>query len=198
MPAVHVGLGLGKERDALVIELQWMVDGVSEQVGSLTAGRHPDHVVTGSVARAVMCTDTRRELGGCRAEETKHSRGPGDLKPPPAHELAGRGGGRRHLPLDGTAHDHRIGKEQDTARGDPPDMVGVQMSEEDGADVGRRDTGCSQRTGQQPSCGNRLRRICEPGRDGNIAGERDAGRLEARIHQDDQVLCLNQEAVARS
>jgi len=87
-----------------------------------------------------------------------------------------------------------MGKEQSTTRGDPPDIVGVQMSEEDGADIGRRDTGCGQRAGQQPSCGNRLRRIREPGRGGNIAGERDAGRPEARIHQDGQVLCLNQEA----
>jgi hypothetical protein len=130
-----------------------MMDGVSEQVGSLTVGRHADDVVTGSVARAVMCIDTRRELGGCRVEETKHPRGPDSRKPPPALELAGRGGDWRRLPLDGTAHDHRIGKERNTTRGDPPDMVGVQMSEEDGGDIGRRDTGCGQRAGQQPSCG---------------------------------------------
>ena len=73
-------------------------------------------------------------------------------------------------------------------------MVGVQMSEEDGGDIRRRDTGCSQRAGQQPSGGNRLQRIRELGRGGNIAGERDAGRPEARIHKDGQVLRLNQEA----
>ena len=73
-------------------------------------------------------------------------------------------------------------------------MVGVQMSEEDGGDIRRRDTGCSQRAGQQPSGGNRLRRIRELGRGGNLAGERDAGRPEARIYKDGQVLRLNQEA----
>ena len=73
-------------------------------------------------------------------------------------------------------------------------MVGVQMGEEDGGDISRRDTGCSQRAGQQPSCGNRLRRIREPGRGGNIAGERDGGRPEARVHKDGQTLCLDQEA----
>ena len=73
-------------------------------------------------------------------------------------------------------------------------MVGVQMGEEDGGDIGRRDTGCSQRAGQQPCCGNRLRRIGEPGRGGNIAGERDARRSQARIHQDGPALCLDQEA----
>jgi hypothetical protein len=73
-------------------------------------------------------------------------------------------------------------------------MVGVQMSEEDDADIGGRDTGCSQRGGQQPSCGDRLGRISEPGRGGNIVGEQDAGRPEARIDKDGQVLCLNQEA----
>ena len=73
-------------------------------------------------------------------------------------------------------------------------MVGVQMGEEDGGDIRRRDTGCSQRPGQQPSGGNRLRRIREPGRGGNIAGERDAGRPEARIHQDGPARRLDQEA----
>lgn len=76
-------------------------------------------------------------------------------------------------------------------------MVGVQMGEEDGGDIRRRNTGCSQRAGQQASCGNRLRRIREPGRGGNIAGERDAGRPEARIHKNGKALCLNQEAPHR-
>jgi hypothetical protein len=69
-----------------------------------------------------------------------------------------------------------MGKEQDAVGGDPPDMVGVQMSEEDGADIGRPDTGRGQRAGQPPSYGNRLRRIREPGRGGNIGGERDVVR----------------------
>ncbi len=149
-------------------------------------GRHAAHVVTGSVARAVMCADTRRELDGGRVDRSEHPRGLGDRKPPPALELAGRGGHWRRLPLHGTAHDHRVGKERNITRGDPPDMVGVQMSEEDSGDIGRRDTGCSQRAGQQPSCGNRLRRIREPGRGGNIVGERDAGRPEASIHENGQ------------
>jgi len=68
-PQCAFGLGLGKERDALVIELQWMVDDVSKQVGTLTVGRHADDVVTGSVARAVMCPDTRPELDGCSVDE---------------------------------------------------------------------------------------------------------------------------------
>jgi NAD(P)-dependent dehydrogenase (short-subunit alcohol dehydrogenase family) len=34
-PQRSFGLGLGKERDALVIQLQWVVDDVSEQVGRL-------------------------------------------------------------------------------------------------------------------------------------------------------------------
>ena len=37
-PQCPFGLGLGKERDALVIQLQRMVDDVSEQVGSLIVG----------------------------------------------------------------------------------------------------------------------------------------------------------------
>src|ERR1022692_1064342 len=114
-----------------------MVDGVSEEVGTLSVGRHADDVVTGSVARAVMCADTRPELDGCSVDQTKHPRSLGGRKPNPALELAGRGGGWRRLPLDGAAHDHRMGKEQNTTRGDPPDMVGVQMSEEYGADIRR-------------------------------------------------------------
>jgi hypothetical protein len=52
-----------------VIELQWMVDDVSKQVGTLTVGRHADDVVTGSVARAVICPDTRPKLDGCSVDE---------------------------------------------------------------------------------------------------------------------------------
>jgi hypothetical protein len=51
--------------------------------------------------------------------------------------------------------------------------------------------------GGAASRGNHLRRIREPGRDGDIAGERDAGRPEARIHKNGQVLRLNQEAPHR-
>jgi hypothetical protein len=75
--------------------------------------------------------------------------------------------------------------------------VGVPALAAHGGDIRRRDTGCGQRPGQQPSRGNRLRRIGEPGRGGNIAGERDTGRPEASIHQNGQVLCLNQEAPHR-
>ena len=64
-----------------------MVDDVSEQVGSLIVGRHADDVVTRSVARAVMCADTRRELDGGRVDRSEHPRGLGDRKPHPALEL---------------------------------------------------------------------------------------------------------------
>jgi hypothetical protein len=79
-----------------------------------------------------MCGDARRELDGGRVDDPERTRRLGDRKPRPALEFAWRGGGGRCLPLDGAAHDHRIGKEQGTMGGDPPDMVGVQMSEEDG------------------------------------------------------------------
>src|SRR6266536_5420960 len=109
-----------------------MVDDVSKQVGTLTVGRHADDVVTGCVAWAVMGGDTRREFDGCSVDGTKHPCGLGGPKPHPALELAWRGGDWRRLPLDGAAHDHRVGKKQNTTGGDPPDMVGVQVGEEDG------------------------------------------------------------------